>query len=125
MPMRDYFPLDKIEIPEAQEKIMDIMCEAWEECRESECKGCADRKNGFMSVRECLSLKESRKLVEAGYVKVVRCKDCKHYYHYGKTSLLIDGKNVKAGWCQRRTRFDEEYRMTPDDFCSYGEMKGE
>ena len=37
MPMRDYFPLDKIEIPEAQEIIMDIMCEAWWECQESEC----------------------------------------------------------------------------------------
>lgn len=78
MPMRDYFPLDKIEIPEAQEKIMDIMCEAWEECNESECKGCTDRKSHFMSIRECLSLKESRMLVDAGYVKVVRCKDCKH-----------------------------------------------
>ena len=56
-------------------------------------------------------------------VKVVRCKECKHYRDYGKTSLLINAKNVKAGWCKRRTRYDEECRMLPDDFCSYGEAR--
>ena len=55
--------------------------------------------------------------------QVVRCKDCKHLRHYGKTSLFINDKNIKAGWCQRRIRCDEEYRMTADDFCSYGERK--
>lgn len=56
-------------------------------------------------------------------VPVVRCKDCKHFKNYGKTSLLIDGKHIKAGWCHRRARYDEEYRMPPDGFCSYGERK--
>lgn len=56
-------------------------------------------------------------------VPVVRCRECKHFWHYGKTSLFINGKNIKAGWCQRRIRYDEEYRMTADDFCSYGERK--
>ena len=56
-------------------------------------------------------------------VVVTRCKDCKHFKNYGKTSLLIDGKNIKAGWCHRRARYDEEYRMPPDGFCSYGERK--
>ena len=56
-------------------------------------------------------------------VPVVRCRECKHFRHYGKTSLFINGKNIKAGWCQRRIRYDEEYRMTADDFCSYGERK--
>lgn len=56
-------------------------------------------------------------------VPVVRCKECKHYRDYGKTSLLINGKNVKAGWCKRRIRYDEECRMLPDDFCSYGEAR--
>ena len=55
---------------------------------------------------------------------VVRCRECKHFRHYGKTSLFINGKNIKAGWCQRRISYDEEYRMTADDFCSYGERKG-
>lgn len=54
---------------------------------------------------------------------VVRCKDCKYFKNYGKTSLLIDGKNIKAGWCHRRARYDEEYRMPPDGFCSYCERK--
>ena len=56
-------------------------------------------------------------------VEVVRCRECKHFRNYGKTSLFINGKNIKAGWCQRRIRYDEEYRMTADDFCSYGERK--
>lgn len=60
----------------------------------------------------------------SGYVApVVRCKDCKHFKHYGKTSLLIDGEHIKAGWCYRRARYNEEYRMPPDGFCSYGERK--
>ena len=54
---------------------------------------------------------------------VVHCKDCKHFKSYGTTSLRIDGKNIKAGWCHRRARYDEEYRMPPDGFCSYGERK--
>ena len=56
-------------------------------------------------------------------VPVVRCRDCKHYQHYGKTSLLENGKNVKAGWCYRRIRFYEECRMPADGFCSYGQRK--
>ena len=56
-------------------------------------------------------------------VDVVRCRECKHFRHYGKTSLFINGKNIKAGWCQRRISYDEEYRMTADDFCSYAERK--
>ena len=59
----------------------------------------------------------------ADVVEVVRCCECKHYRSYGRTSLLVDGKNIKAGWCQRRMRYDEEHRMLPDDFCSYGEKK--
>lgn len=68
-----------------------------------------------------LGLIEKAPTVDA--VVVTRCKDCKHFKNYGKTSLLIDGKNIKAGWCHRRARYDEEYRMPPDGFCSYGERK--
>lgn len=56
-------------------------------------------------------------------VVVTRCEDCKHFKSYGTTSLRIDGKNIKAGWCHRRARYDEEYRMPPDGFCSCGERK--
>ena len=59
-------------------------------------------------------------MAAADVAPVVRCKDCQHFKHYGKTSLFADGKNIKAGWCNRRVRYDEEYRMPPDGFCSYG-----
>lgn len=68
-----------------------------------------------------LDLVDSIPTVDA--VIVTQCKDCKHFKNYGKTSLLMDGKNIKAGWCHRRARYDEEYRMPPDGFCSYGEKK--
>ena len=53
-------------------------------------------------------------------VKVTRCRDCEYFNDLAKTSLLVNGKHVKAGWCDRCARWDEEYRMLPDDFCSYG-----
>lgn len=69
----------------------------------------------------------ARKLIAeapaADVVEVVRCKDCRHFFHFGRTSVIIGGENVVAGWCQRRVRSDEEFRMTPNDFCSYGESK--
>lgn len=68
-----------------------------------------------------LDLVDSIPTVDA--VVVTRCKDCKHFKNYGKTSLLMDGNTIKAGWCHRRARYDEEYRMPPDGFCSYGERK--
>lgn len=70
------------------------------------------------STGTCLKFKN-----KADFVEVIRCKDCKHYKSYGRTSLLVDSKNIKAGWCQRRMRYDEEHRMLPDDFCSYGERR--
>lgn len=54
-----------------------------------------------------------------------RCKDCKHYRRYGRTSLLFEGKNIQCGWCVLRAKADEEHRMLPFDFCSYGERKTE
>ena len=72
---------------------------------------------------ECRARSTADLLIENDFLPVVRCKDCKHFRHYGKTSLFINGKNIKAGWCQRRIRYDEECRMTADDFCSYGERK--
>ena len=74
MGMRDYHNLKDIIIPEAQEKIMDIYCEAWDDCRDmGHCKDCPDRqmlKEKF-SLLECFSLKYSRMLIEEGYAPVV------------------------------------------------------
>ena len=77
--------------------------------------------DGMFECEDVISSIEDAPTVDA--VKVVRCKDCKHYQSYGRTSLPVDGKSIKAGWCYRRIRYDEEYRMLPDDFCSYGERK--
>lgn len=92
--------------------------------KEAYCVGC----NSYNGVRcracgtgDAIDIIEDAPTVDA--VIVTRCKDCKHFKNYGKTSLLIDGKNIKAGWCHRRARYDEEYRMPPDGFCSYGERK--
>ena len=52
-----------------------------------------------------------------------RCKDCKYYRSYGRTSLVFEGKNIQCGWCYLRARSDEERRMLPFDFCSYGERR--
>lgn len=92
--------------------------------KEVYCVGC----NSYNGVRcracgtgDAIDMIEDAPTVDA--VVVTRCEDCKHFKNYGKTSLLIDGKNIKAGWCHRRARYDEEYRMQPDGFCSYGERK--
>ena len=93
---------------------------------------------GLQECMDCPRNKAKQKLKEAArdkvdvsngivqtvdVVQVVRCRECKNFRHYGKTSLFINGKSIKAGWCQRRISYDEEYRMTADDFCSYGELK--
>ena len=92
--------------------------------KESYCAGC-NSYNG-VKCRAC-GTGDAIDVIEdapvADVAPVVRCKDCKHFKHYGKTSLLINGKNIKAGWCYRRARYNEEYRMTPEDFCSYGDRK--
>ena len=70
MPMRDYENLKDITIPQRQEAIMNIFCDSWQECRESDCKNCPDRQNRHLLLMECFSLKCSRKLIEAGCVFV-------------------------------------------------------
>lgn len=74
-----------------------------------------------LSISNCIRQLDDAPTIDAE--PVVRCKDCEHFKNYGKTSLLADGKNIKAGWCYRRIRYDEEYRMQPDDFCSYGKRR--
>lgn len=66
------------------------------------------------------ALENLRNIPAEDVLPVVWCSDCKYFQHYGRTSLFIDGKHVKAGWCTRRILCDEEYRMLPDGFCSCG-----
>ena len=48
--------------------------------------------------------------VEEDVVKVVRCKECKHY----------DCGNGHRPWCNHLNGLDE---MHDDDYCSYGERR--
>ena len=74
MSMRDYPQLKDIKIPPEQEIIMDILCDAWAECRNADCRKCIDGKRARVvqpvqasSIMMCVSLKYARKLAEAGY----------------------------------------------------------
>ena len=121
MSMREYEEAKNIVIPKEQEEMMDIICDAWEECRSLEsCKDCQDRPLSTMRMMMCTALKYTRKLVEAGYtnrqaadvVEVVRCRECKHR---GTDDCIFHIKGEPA---------DEELLLKLDnDFCSYGERK--
>ena len=70
MLMRDYEDMKDIVIPKEQEEMMNIICDAWEECRTlNNCKECPDRPKEFMRMMMCTSLKYTRKLIESGYTK--------------------------------------------------------
>lgn len=70
MSMREYEEVKNIVIPKEQEEMMDIICDAWEECRASEsCKNCPDRPQTYMRMMMCTALKYTRRLIEAGYAK--------------------------------------------------------
>ena len=53
-------------------------------------------------------IKNGEELAES--VKVVRCKDCKHY--------IIEGITTQYGWCH-----EYKHSVDEDDYCSYGERK--
>ena len=70
MLMRDYEDMKDIVIPKEQEEMMNIICDAWEECRTlNNCRECPDRPKEFMRMMMCTSLKYTRKLIESGYTK--------------------------------------------------------
>lgn len=66
MSMRDYDELENVKIPAEQERIMDIICDAWEECRESDCP-CDHGLQSKHSIFACTALKYAKKIHEAGY----------------------------------------------------------
>ena len=69
MSMRDYDELENVKIPSEQERIMDIICDAWEECRESDCP-CDNGLQSKHSIFACTALKYAKKIHEAGYTPV-------------------------------------------------------
>lgn len=70
MLMRDYEDMKDIVIPKEQEEMMNIICDAWEECHTlKSCEECPDRPKKFMRMAMCTALKYTRKLIESGYTK--------------------------------------------------------
>ena len=68
--MREYEDMKDIIISKEQEEMMNIICNAWEECRTlKNCKECPDRPKESMRMMMCTALKYTRKLIEAGYAK--------------------------------------------------------
>ena len=62
-------------------------------------------------VGSCDALRYAERAIEAGYVKVVRCKDCKHYRDWG-------GCTTCMFWS-----VDYDVATEPNAFCSFGEKK--
>lgn len=122
MGMRDYEDIKDIVIPKEQEEMMNIICDAWDECRSlNSCRECPDRPKEYMRMMMCTSLKYTRKFIEAGYTKqsiadvqeVVRCKNCRFFDPYDKVEDF-DGRCVV-----RDCETDKE------EFCSYGSKRGD
>lgn len=71
MSMRDYDEFENVKIPAEQEKIVDIICDAWKECNHTLCPiPCKDETPGLPfahSVFACTTLRYARKIHEAGY----------------------------------------------------------
>ena len=54
----------------------------------------------------------------ADVVPVVRCRECKHY----KERRTKKYGNLICR-CTRMSKYDMDYPVKPDDFCSYGERR--
>lgn len=61
----------------------------------------------------CAAYRYAKRAVEAGYVKVVMCKDCAHWG--GVTYGFI---------CRKFSGIETKICMGADCFCNYGERKG-
>lgn len=90
---------------EKQQKIVEM---AKDICRHQNV--CTDVCN---PISACDALRYAERAVEAGYVKVVRCKDCKN----AERDRMCDHDEI---YCK-----ELNYYMHEQEFCSCAEMKGE
>ena len=67
---------------------------------------------GYLDI-DCFTL--ARRIMEAGWTKPVRCKDCRHY------KRLDDGEGKEWGTCGR-INVPCTY---PNNYCSYGERRND
>lgn len=93
---------------EKQQKIVEM---AKDICRYQPC--CNDV---CKPISACDALRYAEKAVDAGYVKVVRCKDCVWWEPRTHDSIIGRCENPRNGLVN-------EY-LDDTDFCSYAEMKG-
>ena len=56
--------------------------------------------------------------LEVEVVPVVRCRECKHYKEHRTKKY---GNLICR--CTRMGKYDMDYPVKPDDFCSYGERR--
>ena len=93
---------------QAIEEMALIMC--GREC----CKICTH----FIDATKCAAVVSARKLYNAGYRKIIRCKDCKRCEH--RYPAKVVGRAAEEGWyC-----IFHRWYVKPDGFCSFAKMKG-
>ena len=68
-----------------------------------------------------IALNIFKNVMKKDYVRVLRCKDCKHYRNHpnGLCYLHTEPKENERGYS------GEAVCVEPDDFCSYGERREE
>ena len=71
---------------------------------------------GLSYTGELMGCIEDAQTVDA--VPVVRCRDCKYYKEF-----RTKRNNQIMRLCYRMGKYDMEYFVNPNDFCSYGERK--
>lgn len=113
MGMREYEEMKHIAIPKEQEEMMNVICDAWDECRSLEtCKECPDRPKEFMRIVMCTALKYTRKLIEAGYTKqsTADMQEIKHgTWRESLSDMFPDGTDYRCSVCGRTAILDSEY----------------
>ena len=68
MSRKDYVELCDLQLPPEQAAMLDIICDAWDDCCQlGHCKQCPDRPHENMRMMACTALKYTRLLCEAGF----------------------------------------------------------
>ena len=75
-------------------------------------------------ISACDALRYAERAVEAGYVKVVRCKEC---IYYQSDYECIDNAYSRCDHPQLNgiACYDMWLETKPDDYCSYGERRSD
>ena len=72
----------------------------------------------FDAKKRCAILDFLRECSTIDAVPVVRCRDCKHYM-----AFRTNRNNQPMRMCYRMGKYDMEFHVKPNDFCSYGRPK--